>query len=154
MLTVVSAVVLLSVCAVTALVSFLLLCFVVPFCSGGNQRETDRLRAQARAAKAAGGTKVGNTEATKKKDTDAEVMRKKQGRGARRTHRASERAREDAATRDSVVALAHCVVVCYVGRCLPSPLSVSTEAADIKKAAEAAELAKSKAGGQIVKVKL
>jgi len=46
--------------------------------SGGNQRETDRMRAQARAAKHAGTAKVGNAEQLKKKDSDAEAMRKKQ----------------------------------------------------------------------------
>lgn len=44
----------------------------------GNQRETDRLRAQARAAKNAGGPKVTAGEANKKKESDAEAMRKKQ----------------------------------------------------------------------------
>ena len=51
---------------------------VAASCSGGNQRETDRLRAQARQAKNAGKVKVGNTEAVKKKDSDADAMRKKQ----------------------------------------------------------------------------
>ena len=56
----------------------LLLSLLLLLCSGGNQRETDRLRAQARQAKNAGKVKVGNTEAVKKKDSDADAMRKKQ----------------------------------------------------------------------------
>ena len=61
-----------------------LICYCLPsVCvlaasSGGNQRETDRMRAQARAAKHAGTAKVGNAEQLKKKDSDAEAMRKKQ----------------------------------------------------------------------------
>ena len=46
--------------------------------SGGNQRETDRLRAQARAAKNAKPTKEGNAATLKKADSDADAMRRKQ----------------------------------------------------------------------------
>lgn len=49
-----------------------------PSMTRGNQRETDRLRAQARAVKNAAGPKVTAGEATKKKESDAEAMRKKQ----------------------------------------------------------------------------
>ena len=46
--------------------------------SGGNQREVDRKRAQKRMAKHAKGPKRNQAAINKKKDTDAEIMRKKQ----------------------------------------------------------------------------
>ena len=48
------------------------------FLSGGNQRETDRARAQARAAKNGAKEKISAGDLLKKKEADAEAMRKKQ----------------------------------------------------------------------------
>lgn len=64
--------------------------------SGGNQRETDRARAQARQAKLAGAPKEKNTEKLKRQEADAEAMRLKQQKALEKKA-AEEKAKLDAA---------------------------------------------------------